>query len=489
MSSTELGPELIDEPADVIDGAMASEAEAAQAVEAAQAAAPRRAVAGTFAKRVAGVMATRVTLFGISFLSSVLLSRALGPDGKGAYVAVISLPGMLATLGLFGLPSAINYYAGKGATIQSLIRAMVIFVSIITVIGFVVLWFGLPTFESTIWRAAPTYLVPIALLNVPVWMVVTCGGAILYGRHMVKVYSLIQIWLAAILFAVLVIFVLFLRFGINGAMIGSVSYNVLMMVLVWFAVRRLGSTSPGKEPASLRDIASYGARIAPSLYANYFNYRADTFIIQAQMSDYRYALGQYSMATTMGELVFDIPESIATIFLPRVAGATAEEANQWVGRVGRLTTLLTVGFAVLLIPVAFVGIHLVLPRFGDSLPAFLVLLPAAISMSLAKVLSSFVAGRGRPGLMAFAMVFVLVSNIAGNIILIPMYGIVGASLASVISYTLQAGIVILMTSHLSGQSPLSLFVPGKDEVMLLIGTGQRLYSRVWGMVKSRLLRR
>ena len=484
MNSTGVGPELIDEPSDVIDAAVLAEA-----VDAAPAVKRRRASTGIFAQRVASVMATRVTLFGISFLSSVLLSRALGPAGKGAYVAVISLPGMLATLGLFGLPSAINYYAGKGASMKSLIRAIVLFISLLTVIMFTVIWILLPTLESSVWRAAPTNLVPIALLNVPVWMVVTCGGAILYGRHAVKVYSLIQIWLAAVLFAVLVIFVLFLRFGINGAMVGSVSYNVLMMILVWIAVRRLSKTSPGNEPASLRDITSYGARIAPSLYLNYFNYRADTFIIQAELPNYAYSLGQYSMSVTMAELVFDIPESIATIFLPRVAGASAEEADNWLGRVGRLTTLLTLGFAAVLIPIAFIGIHLILPRFGDSLPAFLVLLPAAISMSLAKVLSSYVAGRGRPGLMAIAMIVVLATNIGANIVLIPMYGIVGASLASVISYTLQAVIIILLASHVSGQPPLSLFVPGKDEVFLLIGTGRRLLERVLEKVPGAFARK
>jgi O-antigen/teichoic acid export membrane protein len=481
MSSTELGPELIDEPSDVIDGALLSESAAE-----APTTAPKRAVTGMFAKRVASVMATRVTLFVISFLSSILLSRALGPDNKGAYVAVVSLPGMLATLGLFGLPSAINYYAGKGASMRSLIRAIAIFVSIITVVIFVIMWFGLSTLESTVWRAAPTYLVPVALLNVPIWMVVTCGGAILYGRHAVKVYSLIQIWLAAVLLGVLVVFVLLLRFGVNGAMVGAVSYNVLMMVLVWIAVRRLGRTSPGKEPASLRDISSYGARIAPSLFAGYFNYRADTYIIQAEMSNYRYALGQYSMAVAMDELIFDIPESIATIFLPKVAGATAEEANQWVGRVGRLTTLVTVLFALCLIPMAFVGIHLILPKFADSLPAFLVLLPGAISMSVAKVLSSYVAGRGRPGLMAFGMIVVLASNVALNIVLIPIFGIVGASLSSVFSYSLQAVIAIMLASHVSGQPPFSLFVPGKDEVKILIGHGRRLISRVSEMAMSRL---
>jgi O-antigen/teichoic acid export membrane protein len=150
--------------------------------------------------------------------------------------------------------------------------------------------------------------------------------------------------------------------------------------------------------------------------------------------------------------------------------------------------LVTVGFALVLIPMAFIGIHLILPKFTGSLPAFLVLLPAAISMSVAKVLSSYVAGRNRPGLMALAMIVVLATNVVGNIVLIPIYGIVGASLASVISYTLQAVIVIILASHVSGQPALSLFMPGKDEVLLLVGTGHRIVERVLEKARARIHR-
>jgi O-antigen/teichoic acid export membrane protein len=124
-----------------------------------------------------------------------------------------------------------------------------------------------------------------------------------------------------------------------------------------------------------------------------------------------------------------------------------------------------------------VGIHLVLPGFVDCLPAFLVLLPGAVSMSLAKVMGSYLAGRGRPGLIAIGTTVVLILNVVLNLIFIPMFGIVGASLSSLISYTAQAAIAVALASRLSGQSALSLFVPGVGEVRLLIDTLKRLLAR------------
>ena len=123
-------------------------------VEPAPDAVHRPAAMSVFAKRVASVLATRVTLFVMAFASSILLSRLLGPDGKGAYVAVVSLPGMLATLGLFGLPSAINYYAGKGASMKSLIRATYASTAVLSVLLVGVVWFSHTTPTSNTERTA-----------------------------------------------------------------------------------------------------------------------------------------------------------------------------------------------------------------------------------------------------------------------------------------------------------------------------------------------
>jgi Na+-driven multidrug efflux pump len=93
------------------------------------------------------------------------------------------------------------------------------------------------------------------------------------------------------------------------------------------------------------------------------------------------------------------------------------------------------------------------------------------------VLGGYVAGRGRPGLLSVGMIAVLALNVGLNLFFIPRLGIVGASLSSLISYTFQAGIIITVASRLSGQAPLSLFVPGAGEVRLVVETTRRLAGR------------
>jgi O-antigen/teichoic acid export membrane protein len=435
---------------------------------------------GQFARRVAGVLSTRVTLFVIAFATSILMSRLLGRDGKGIYYAVATLPTMLSTFGVIGLPSAVNYFAGRGTSIPSLIRAAYILTAAISVVLVGLVWFLLPVLEGSVLSAAQGHddLLRMIVLIVPLGILTSFGGSILYGRQEVRTYNLIQIAMAAITFLWGAIVVGALGQGVRGAVSGSVVVAVTMCVLVMIAVHRLGRRRTEGPEVSFGGLASYGARLYPSSLFGYFSYRADTYILQAVTANSSGSLGLYSLAVTMDELVFYVPDSVSTLFLPRVAGSTPEDSSRMLGRVARLTMLVTVVVAICLIPAAFVGIHLILPAFVDCLPAFLVLLPGVVALSVAKVMTSYVGGRGRPGLVAIGTMTSVVLNVALNIVLIPIYGIVGAAMASVVSYSVQASFALFFASRLAGQSPLSLIVPGRAEVALVIATLPRLMAGV-----------
>ena len=447
------------------------------------AAAPQVHERGVFARRVAGVLSTRVTLFVLAFMTSIIVSRLLGREGKGVYVAVATLPGMLAAVGLFGLPGAVNYFAGKGHSISSLIRASYLYAVVISIILVAVVWVLLPVLEGSILRAASLHddLLRLMLVSVPLGTLSAFGGSILYGRQAVRSYNLIQIVMAAVSLTCVIVLVGVFRLGVPGAVAGSIVVASGTCVLVMFTTHRLAGRDSAGPRAPMRGLAAYAARIYPASLTGFFSYRADVYVLQALISDPKQAaamLGLYSMAVTMDELVFYVPDSITTLFLPRVAGSAPEDSARMLGRVGRLTFLVTIGVAVCLIPAAYAGIHLVLPAFEPCLPAFLVLLPGVISLSVAKVTTSYVSGRGHPGLVSLGTIAALVLNVVLNLFFIPAFGIVGASLASVFSYTLQASFALYFASRLAGQPILSLFVPGRADVGLFFETLKRLIGQL-----------
>jgi stage V sporulation protein B len=439
-----------------------------------------------FARRVASVFSAKIVTFGIGFLTTLVVSRLLGPDGKGAYVGVTALPALVGTVGVLGLPNAINYFTAKNVSVRGLMLTSLMFVAVISVVVVAILWVTLPWLEKSIFSApieklgqdSGDQMLRLILITVPAGMLATFVGTILYGRHEVKLYTTIMVGQAIVTLIALVLAVGVLRLGVPGAVGSSVIVSVLSAVATFVAVRRVAIRNPGGGPVQMRAILSYGARVYPASISGYFNYRADTLLIQALLVSSAGPLGLYSMAVTMAELIFYIPDAVTTIFMPTIASSTADSADAKLGRVSRMTFLVTASCAIALVPVAWLGIHLVLPRFIDCLPAFLVLLPGVVSLSLAKVMTSYISGRGKPGPVSIGSAITLFLNLGANVILIPTYGIVGAAAASLLSYTALAVMMIGVSCRMSGLSPIALVVPRKGEFLTLWNVAHQAVARV-----------
>jgi O-antigen/teichoic acid export membrane protein len=170
------------------------------------------------------------------------------------------------------------------------------------------------------------------------------------------------------------------------------------------------------------------------------------------------------MAVSLAEISFQVPDSVATLFYPRVAGSARAEADRLAPGMARMTLLLTVVVALVLLPLAWLAIRLVLPDFSGSLLPFAILLPGTVALGLSKVLSGYISGLGRPGPVSAIAATGLVVNVVANLVLIPPLGIAGAAISSLLSYTVHALLTIGVASRLSG-APFGDFVrPGRAEV-------------------------
>jgi O-antigen/teichoic acid export membrane protein len=433
---------------------------------------PPRPPSSGFAHKIAAIFATRVAILGVTIVTSLVITRLLTPNDRGAYVAVVTLPGMLTALAMLGLPGAVNYSAGRGNSIASLIRASLLFTVVISVLVIVPVWICLPLLEESILRAAPDHLARVMLLIVPAGVITAFGGTILYGRQEVRVYNAILLLQAIGSLVGALVLVGIFRMGVTGAVATSVVVGLAMAAAVMAEVLRLGMRDRRGAGAPLRGLITYGLRLYPSSVSGYFNYRADNYIIQGVAPTVDVAkvnLGLYSWAVTMAEIVFLVPESVASMFLPRVAASSHEEAAAMLGRVARVTLLISIMVAILLIPAAFVGVSLILPRYVDSLPAFLAILPGVLALCMSKVATSYIGGRGRPGPASIGATIALAVNVPLNLALIPVFGIVGASLSSVVSYSVLAALMVWYAGRISGQPLRALCVPRREDLALLAG--------------------
>ena len=423
-----------------------------------------------FARRVIGVFATRVVRFVLGFVISFTLARILGPSGRGIYQLAIQTPTTLVNLGQLGLPNAFSFFAGRGRSGARLLGLGLLLSLGLSVVLVGATLLALPWLADTVLRAAPFELLLLAIVTVPFQLLAAFAGATLIGRQTMRNYNLILIGQSVLMVAMIVWLVGFAGLGVTGAVIATVVVTGVTALVTVLELRRsvaADSDDRGRPGVRVRELAGFGAKIYPASVAGHFGYRADVFLLGALAEDPALAIGLYSLGVSLAELTFFVPDAVSTVFFPRVAGMERERADEKVATVTRFTVLITLIATLALIPAAFVAVNVVLPDFRGSLPAFLVLLPGIVALTVAKVLASYVGGLGIPLRVALASGTALAVNIVVNVLLIPRLGIIGAAIASLVSYLLNASLLVLIASRLSRRHPLEFVVPTGAELRRL----------------------
>jgi O-antigen/teichoic acid export membrane protein len=437
-------------------------------------------VATPFARRVMGVFATRVVRYAVGFVTSFVLARILGPTGRGIYYVVILTPTTLVALGQLGLPSAVSFFAGRGRSGAALQRTSLLLAAGLSLLLIGITLLTLPWLQQNVLQAAQADLVRIALLSLPFQFLASFAGSALIGRQILRNYNLILVAQSLLMLGLIVVLVGILDLGATGAVVANVTTAGAAAVATTLELRRTirhDAEEPGRPGVRIGELAGYGARSYPASVAGFFNYRADVFLLSALLGDPR-AIGLYSLSVSLAELTFFVPDSVATVFFPRVAGSDRRAAEELAPAVSRFTVLITALAVIGLVPVAFAAVYLVVPDFVASLPAFLILLPGILALSLSKVLSSYVSGLGLPQRVAFVSSAALAINLATNLALIPSFGFRGAAVASLISYVAHAGMLLTVTARLSHRSAMSYVIPTGAEWRRLIAGLAELRGRM-----------
>ncbi|HEX6128518.1 MAG TPA: polysaccharide biosynthesis C-terminal domain-containing protein [Candidatus Limnocylindria bacterium] len=425
-----------------------------------------------FARRVAGVFVTRLLQFASTIAVAFLLARLLGPEGRGAYSLVLLLPSTLFALAQLGLPSAVTYFAGSGRSMRSLVVIAVASTVALTALLVPVALAVLPALEEGVFQAAPADLLRLALLALPIQLGASLFGSILWGRQLVRRYTLILAAQSIGSLVMVIVLVGMAGLGVFGALLGYLLVTGASAAAVILTVRRSGLAEEAepvqRPPARPRELLGYGLRLYPASLTTFLSYRSDLFLLGLLLGDAG-AIGLYTLAVSLAEIVFHVPDAIATILYPRVAGAQREEADRIAPSISRFSLLVTILAAAALIPTAIVAVLVILPDFAGSIDPFLVLVPGTIALSVSKVVSGYVSGLGRPLPVGIIAIVALVANIVLNLVLIPPLGITGAALASLISYGAHALMMSAVASRLAHTSMGAFLLPGRAEAGLLVG--------------------
>ena len=145
-----------------------------------------------------------------------------------------------------------------------------------------------------------------------------------------------------------------------------------------------------------------------------------------------------------------VPAStLGAVILSHLANIKSKENKTKTKRKALLATIALIGSGCLLAMVLAKWIVIILfgSDFETSIAAFRLLIPAVFILSLYFIFQNSISATGRARMLFIAPMVGCVANIGLNFLLIPQFGINGAAIASIISYSLALICSIFIDQH------------------------------------------
>jgi O-antigen/teichoic acid export membrane protein len=182
--------------------------------------------------------------------------------------------------------------------------------------------------------------------------------------------------------------------------------------------------------------------------------RVDQIMISIMRGDEE--LGLYSAAVKIAELFYFIPMAIASSTLPSIVEARKISENLFYKRLQKLyVAMVAIGYTTA-IPISIVSGWLMIKLYGNDFSRsggmLSILVWAGIFVNIGIARSSFFTVMNWTKLHLFTVLLGVITNIILNLILIPKFGGIGASLATLVAYWIA--------THLSCFTQQKLFKSG-----------------------------
>ena len=414
-----------------------------------------------------------IFLLPLGIATSVLIARTVGPTGKGSLDLIIATAALLAMVLSMSLPQGVTFVIAQGKVAANVIASQLIFVSILQAFVAVVVLILL-RFTSYFQLFLPNWGLWIlggVVLYVWVDLITKFWAAILIGQQQIPIVNNSEfvgrvtqfvsvfilggaLYLAGKQLSVGVLFLV--------ALSASVLISVLLLASLGFKFQ-LSRDLSGLKGALAFAVPCYAANLA-----QFLNYKLDVFVVGFFAG--AASVGRYTLAVSLGQLLWLMSNSVASVLLPKVAASTDDGGSiRHTALVTRLSLWATALCGLALAVLATQAIPLLYGEaFRPSIMALMWLLPGIVVFSVANVLAAYIAGIGKPRLNLIVSGISLIVTIGLDLALIPKLNIVGAAIASTVSYSLSALLLIVFFIRETGASVREVLLPTSDDVRMLL---------------------
>ena len=436
-----------------------------------------------FIRRSSATFATQVACLLLGVVSSVLVARILGPEGKGLLTLCVLFPLTITHFSSLGVAPATTYYLAsrrfpfKEVLGNDLLLAVGlggggVLVGLIVILGF----------RQDLFPDIPAGYLFLSLALVPVLLTFFYLQAAFLGLQRFREYNASAVIRAAFFLLLAAVVLVVFRAGMWGALIAAIlAWLAADIALFYWAKKVAGGIDFRFNGAYLKAAIGYGIRAHLGNVLTFLNYRLDVFLVNWLLGPA--AVGFYSISVLLAEKIWLGSNDAGAVLFPRIAAEKDPAARKRITpKVVRFVLVVTVLSAlVLFLAGRWLIVLLFSERFLPAAGPLKILLLGVVAFSLSRIMANDIAARGRPILNAYVAGGTLVVNVLLNLLLIPRHGIEGAAGASTVSCLVALIARLFIYCRLSGNAWRCVLLPQRGDWSLyrraMVSLGGSVFPR------------
>jgi O-antigen/teichoic acid export membrane protein len=404
---------------------------------------------------------TNVAVAVLSLGNVLVVSRVLGPVGRGDVAFLTAIAWLTANLATFGVQEANANIAGTDPhRRRSLATNSVVFSVLFGLLTIAALGALIAVFPAVAGNSDPVLR----------WLTFGCLPIIILGIYM---RFLLQADYGFGITNIAWLITPVANISVNGMLAAVGALSVASAVSTWLAgqilqtavlvgyVARRAKGFGSVDRMLARRALGFGARSHVGRVMLLTNYRLDQWILGAVAGSRE--LGLYSVAVAWAEALWFLPTTLAAVQRPDLVRGGRRDAAAAAALAFRLAALVTiVTAAVLVVAAPFLCVTLFGEEFRGSIDDLRVLVLGATGIVAVKQLGTALTAQRRPTLASIAIGVAFAVTVVLDVLLIPRYGGLGAAIASTISYTAGGLAVAIIFARALGVRQRTLLPRGSD---------------------------
>jgi O-antigen/teichoic acid export membrane protein len=420
-----------------------------------------------------GILGTRVIWSGMGIISGVILARWLGPYDRGLLALVLLVPSTVLTITKLGVSQATIYYINRReASVDRVASNSVILALTLGTISALLVWELRDNVLAKVLEDIPPWALGIALLRVPLLLLDNYLYGVLQATGQFTIYNTRLLMSEGLRLLLVVLFVMGLNLGLLAAVVIYTFIGVVNMGWLLYTMSHTIRFRVAFDRSLLTNMLSFGVRSYLQVVTAHLLLRISIYMVQIFRGTAETAF--YALALHFTELVLEVPQAIGLVLYPRLAALPEEEIHRLSAQTCRRTLLVTAPAA---IGMALFGPWIITLWYGQAYAAAGAPLPwAAVGvgmMAIFVIITRNFTARSKQRVNTTAGIVALAANVLLNLYLIPHYGIVGAAMATAISYTAACVILLAAFCAESGLSWTTVLIPTREDFRFLFSIAQR----------------